>query len=128
LKRDMDLVRKMLLEAEKSDERYFDIGTWDWTDHDMRERELVTKLGDVEVFHLDLLEQGGLIKKSICEHSDVQMWEITWQGYEFLDAVRSNSIWNKLKKEAEKRGIGITVQFAIRSVKEAAAAVSSLEL
>ncbi|CAN0562043.1 unnamed protein product [Ectocarpus sp. 12 AP-2014] len=124
----MDLVRKMLLEAEKSDERYFDIGTWDWTDHDMRDTELVTKLDDAEVFHLDLLEQGGLIQKSICEHSDVQMWETTWQGYEFLDAVRSNSIWSKLKNEAEKRGIGVTVQFALRAVKEAAMSVSSLEI
>lgn len=126
MKRDMDLVRKMLLNAEASDNRMFDIGLLEWTDQDMRDLELNTILSEAELFHLDLLEQGGLISKSICPDSDVQMWEITWHGYEFLDAVRSNSVWSKLKAEADRQGIGLTVQFAIDAVKEIASAVSRL--
>ena len=84
----------------------------------MTDTQLRTRLSDKELFHLDLLEQGGLVKKSIDPESDGQYWEITWKGYEFLDAVRSEGVWEKLKQHAEERGIGITVDVAIRTVKE----------
>ncbi|WP_146111628.1 DUF2513 domain-containing protein [Defluviimonas denitrificans] len=126
MKRDLDLVRSMLIKAEDSDERYFDIGVWEWTDHDMRDRELDTKLGQAELFHLDLMEQGGLIKKSVCENSDIVMWEITWYGYDFLDASRSEKLWNRLKREAKAQGISLTVSGAISAVRALSAELLSV--
>jgi hypothetical protein len=116
----------MLIKAEDSDERYFDIGVWEWTDHDMRDRELDTKLSQAELFHLDLMEQGGLIKKSVCEHSDFVMWEITWHGYDFLDASRSEKLWNRLKSEAKAQGISLTVSGAISAVRALSAELLSV--
>jgi hypothetical protein len=116
----------MLIKAEDSDERYFDIGVWEWTDHDMRDRELDTKLGQAELFHLDLMEQGGLIKKSVCENSDIVMWEITWYGYDFLDASRSEKLWNRLKREAKAQGISLTVSGAISAVRALSAELLSV--
>ena len=116
----------MLIEAEKSNSRWFDIGEWQWTDHDMRERELSSKLSEEELFHLDLMEQGGLIRKSTCEHSDVQMWEITWNGYDFLEAARSERLWSRLKQEAKQQGISLTVQNAIAAFTAASTKILSV--
>ena len=113
MKRDLDIIRKLLQEAEKSEERWFDIGVWQWTDHDMRSTELNSKLDSKTLFHLDLMEQGNLINKMVCEHSEVEMWEISFNGYEFLDATRSNGLWEKLKSEAKEQGIALTVQSVI---------------
>lgn len=120
LKRDMDLVRRLLLDAEKSADRYFFVGVHEWRGYDPTESELQSELSEKELFHLDLLEQGGLIQKSVEPHSDGQYWEITWRGYEFLDAVRSDGVWRKLKEEAEARGISITVDLAVRAARELA--------
>ncbi|RPE66226.1 uncharacterized protein DUF2513 [Pacificibacter maritimus] len=113
MKRDLGIVRTLLLEAEKSGDRYFDIGAWAYADHDMREKELQSELSKEDLFHLDLLEQGKLIRKSLCEHSDQVVWEITWDGYEFLDAVRSETLWAKMQEEAKAQGISLTVKSAI---------------
>lgn len=113
MKRDLELIRKLLLNAEKSDDRWFDIGERQWSDHDMRERQLKTNLTVKELFHLDLMEQGDLIRKSTCEHSDIEMWEISWIGYEFLDATRSEKLWGRLKSEAASQGISLTVKSTI---------------
>ncbi len=113
MKRDLELIRSMLLAAEASEDRWFEIGLWQWTDHDMRETELVTDLPSDKLYALDLMEQGGLIRKVVCEYSDVQSWEITWSGFEFLDAVRSEKLWAQLKQEAKAQGIALTVSTVV---------------
>jgi hypothetical protein len=64
VKRDLDLVRKLLLEAEKSEQRFFEIGELEWFDHDMSDQMMRSGLSEEELFHLDLMEQGNLIRKS----------------------------------------------------------------
>ncbi|MCE8539368.1 DUF2513 domain-containing protein [Ruegeria pomeroyi] len=126
MKRDLGLVRKILFEAEKSEERFFEIGSWEWADHDMRYRELKSDLSGDVLFHLDLMEQGGLIRKSACEHTDFQFWEITWAGYEFLDAVRDEGFWNRLQTEAKARGVALTVDGALAAFRGLASTVLSV--
>lgn len=118
MRRDLDLVRQILLEAEKSERRYFFIGEWQWTDHDMRDQSLSTELSEAKLFHLDLMEQGGLIRKSQPDEMPEHLyWEITWLGFDFLDATRSEKLWSRLKAEAVKQGVSLTVQSAISALK-----------
>ena len=127
MKRDLDLVRKLLLEGEKSEDRFFFIGEWQWTDHDMRDQEMRSSLSSEELFHLDLMEQGGLIKKSHPDDApEQQYWEITWLGFDFLDAARSDKLWARLKAEASKQGVTLTVQSAIAVMRSLATEILSV--
>ena len=125
MKRDLDLIRDILLKCEKSEERYFDIGTYEWTDHDMRERELQSDdWNESEVFHLDLLTQGGFIQRSVSEHSDIEMFEITWVGYDYIEAVRNENIWRKTKAAVAESGASLTIEL----VKGVAASFAKTQL
>ena len=91
MQRDMDLVRSILLEVEK-----LPAGNWD----------AVTGIDgcDPAVFsgHVDLMKQAGLIEAAV-PHADgvgpisARVFRLTWQGHDFLDAVRNESVWSKVK-------------------------------
>ena len=93
MKRDIDLVRKLLIYfEEKPDDRIV---------KDL-ELEGYSKL-EVQ-YHFILMDQAGLLR---CEKEfssstpgrviRVYPFSLTWQGHEFLEASRDNTIWNKAK-------------------------------
>ena len=45
---------------------------------------------------------------------------ITWLGYEFLDASRSNKIWNEVKSKAIEKGVSLTFDGLLQALKVAA--------
>jgi hypothetical protein len=97
MKRDMDLVRKILLALEAHPE------PWDWFELK------IDGHSDVEVsYHLKLMSQAGLIEASERKRPDIFQWiphSLTWAGHEFLEAARDNSRWEKVKRLAwEKTG------------------------
>lgn len=94
MKRDMDLVRLILLEIEHSSDgaqlqMNFDIP--DYTP------EIVS-------YHLMILHDAGLIEASdLSTMGRGLFWcpkRLTWSGHEFLDAARNDSIWKKAKEKA----------------------------
>jgi hypothetical protein len=92
MKRDMDLVREILLEME----------TWNV---DQRDREIVIKGHTPEeiTYHLGLMHQAGLIKAADASSRDGEAWlpvDILWDGHEFLEASRNETIWAKAKQKA----------------------------
>jgi hypothetical protein len=98
MKRDMELCRAILfaLEAQEDPEDYFDV-----------EETFPNHPLPVVMRHLMILSQAGLI--DIRDDSSVdeicyQPIGLTWQGHEFLDAVRSDTVWNKVKETAEEKG------------------------
>ena len=94
MKRDMDLVRLILLEIEKSSE-------------DPRAQiylEIPNYTSEQVSYHVMILNDAGLIEA--CDFSAMgsdNFWcpkRLTWSGHEFLDAARNDSIWNKAKEKA----------------------------
>ena len=87
MRRDMDVVRQLLLQLEEE-----------------RASLEVEGCSDQTVLnHLDLMEEGGLIKANVIRTdqnsvTNVLVERITWQGHDFLDAARSEEIWNHTKK------------------------------
>lgn len=90
MKRDLDLVRNILVTAEKSDGPV-DAGT------------LLNCCSDLRViaFHVELMRENGLIRADV-EYDgladapmDVTVDGITWDGYDYLDAIRSDKVWRK---------------------------------
>lgn len=99
MKRDLDLVRCILISAEKAD------GPIDDT-------MLVKCCSDIRklAFHVELMQSHGLL--TACVERDafgdpisLEVGGLTWDGYDYLDAIRSLQVWNKAK-EAISKAVG----------------------
>lgn len=98
MKRDMDLVRSLLLEIE---EKHVGSG---------RQVDLVGDEGrsrDEVVEHLFMLAEAGFIEARDASHMqarDIVVLRMTWQGHEFLESVRDPRIWARTKEGANRIG------------------------
>jgi hypothetical protein len=102
MKRDMDLVRELLLKIEAAPPRASWKAIVTTTDNDEAEKAL---------WHLKLIEEAGLIRSKPLHVQGMrypEMIELTWEGHDFLDSVRDPKIWEKTKEGAEAAG-GFTV-------------------
>jgi len=125
MKRNMDLVRKILLSIEANPEP-----------HDWIFELKIDEFSDKEIaYHVKLLAQAGLIEASERPLPDFIQWvphSLTWAGHEFLDASKDEGRWNKAKKMVlEKTGVItfeamklVLVELMRRGVTEALATVS----
>jgi hypothetical protein len=103
MKRDMDLIRAILFRIERSDT------TGSGRPDVIFERHSQEKVS----YHVLLAAQAGFIKARDLTNSgsklDVRPIHLTWAGHEFIDAVRSDTLWEKAKSiSREKTG---TVSF-----------------
>ena len=101
MKRDMDLVRKILIKMEK------DWG-YEYLLQAGREIEIEGYSDSAVHYHLRIMIEAGLIT-SIFPEGDCHINStyiqyppeiITWEGQEFLEAIREEGTWEKIKKEA----------------------------
>ena len=92
MKRDMELVRDLLLYCERVPDFDFHATHISGPQFDSRERyELIG--------HLMLLESGGFLAKE-----GPGRYRMTWEGHEFLDTVRDPEVWQKTKQGADRVG------------------------
>ncbi len=124
MKRDMDLVRKLLLDIEKADESRPSMA--DLIGYPLDEVELDVR--EKYAYHLKMLvEQAGLvtgIDASSLSGGDWMNLQLTWQGHDFLDNTRSSAVWKKTKEGAEKVGgagwdvlVGLAKEYVKQEVK-----------
>jgi hypothetical protein len=97
MKRDMDIVRTILLKIEDSEE-----SPLGWTNIEIPDQppELVS-------YHVLLLTDAGLVESnnlSTRAGLDVRPKRLTWEGHEFLDAAKNDTIWNKAKDLVKEKG------------------------
>lgn len=89
MKRDMDLVRSILLAVEQLpfDGSFHDISVPGHTEEEV-------------TYHVKLLHDAGLIEATDLSSRDGVCWKPknpTYQGHEFLDAARNDNIWSAAK-------------------------------
>lgn len=96
MKRDMDLVRTILLALADSDESL-------WS------TDLVTDeySRDVIGYHFLILDEAGLIMANVKAADNDPYYiavasRLTWEGNDFLDAVRDESIWKRVRSTIGK--------------------------
>lgn len=99
MKRDMDLVRKILLEIEKN------------TGDEPLKEILVDGYQKEEIaYQVYLLQQAGLVEaflsyvNSQTKPKDYYIYKMTWAGHDFLDACRDEGRWKKAKQVVAKMG------------------------
>lgn len=98
MKRDMDLIRKILFFLEERPV----LKAEDELQIDGYDRDIIK-------YHMLLLSQAGLVdfepvKTKTGRIIKVYVLGLNWAGHEFLDAVRSEKVWRKLLKYAKEKG------------------------
>ncbi|MGB0334414.1 MAG: DUF2513 domain-containing protein [Opitutales bacterium] len=114
----MDLIRDLLLYAEEHDR-------WPLDGYDIAAdtEEIALDIGVnliVLYRHTKLLEEAGFVRgidTSTLRSYGWEFKEITWAGYDFLDATRSQEVWEKVKSKALKAG-GWTFSLLVEMGKE----------
>lgn len=97
MKRDLDLIRRILLDIEAHG------------DSSSSKRPGFGDLGDnghdpeAIQYHVQLMHDAGLIVAD--ELVPGQWWpeRITWAGHEFLDLARNDALWERTKRDIESR-------------------------
>lgn len=98
MKRDMELIRSIMLEAEKSQDPY----------------ELIDPKieghNELEIsYHIALLDDAGLLHGHDRSAIGIFRWSagpLTWAGHEFVEAARDESIWKDALAITDKAGNG----------------------
>jgi len=93
MRRDLDLVRAILIAIENSD--HVPLG---WVDIDVRGHD-----PDTISYHLAIMNEGGLIEAKDLSSDDGYEWKpvrLTWAGHEFLANAKDEGIWSTTKKLA----------------------------
>ena len=103
MKRDLDLIRQMLLLIEESkDVPPNSLCVDDFLD--LNDKSAVIAL------HIGLLADAGFVEVEKPRHGDITDWSITrmtFAGYEYLDAIRNDRIWRDVKAKVREVG-GVT--------------------
>jgi hypothetical protein len=106
MKRDMDLIREILVALEENLD----------PDCSMKVSELVLDDYDQNVLygHAVLLADAGFVVGNFVPHiygeyKDFRIDKLDWKGYEFLELTRNKTIWDKAKKFFKESGVGLSV-------------------
>ena len=107
MKRDMELVRKILFALESSQQNAAFEGYDD----------------DTVKYHKALVIEAGLADGSSLKSGTgnrevpaaVMLTRLTWSGHEFLDTVRSDTVWAKTKQTFASKGLDMTLDL-VKSV------------
>jgi len=106
MRRDMDLVRELLLRLEA-----IPIQAGSAAMLSLNRPPLVLDGDDVDkiAYNLRLITDARFLNLTRSQGADtIGILGLTWEGHEFLDTVRDPEIWRKTKEEAKKAG-GFTV-------------------
>jgi len=104
MKRDWDIIRGILQKSEEL------APNEELTLEDFENEEAF----DVS-YNTELLKDAGLLNVTLpeCngdEPTDFWIFRLTWQGHEFLDAIRDESIWQKTKGKFFEKGGTMTFE------------------
>lgn len=69
-------------------------------------------LPEVVSYHFHILNEAGLIEATGLNSSNAPMHylgrNLTWAGHEFLDSIRNDTMWKKIKATATSKGIDLS--------------------
>ncbi len=114
MKRDMDLVRDILLFVEEAGSPV-----------DIEEISLPKRNPDEVEYHVKIMASAGLLDASVSYGWDGSMVGacidgLTWDGQDMLDAMMDARVWSKAM-DAIRRNVGSTTFGVVKSMCEAAA-------
>lgn len=104
MKRDMELVWLILLKIEE-EYRSTAIYNLNISGYDM----------ETVAYHCKILNEAGLISDYGAQYADNSLWSfgvgsLTWEGNDFLDKIRDNSQWKKVKDVIAQKGLPLVIE------------------
>lgn len=107
MQRDMDLIRLILLEIEEKYQNSTIVGL----KVDGYEMDNI-------VNHCKMLYEKNLIESLNVDYADNRIWmfsvgNLTWEGYDYLDKVRDDSMWGKIKRAIKEKGEALSIDSVI---------------
>jgi len=104
MKRDMDLVRLILLEIEKE---YVSTAIYDL---EIEGYDMATV-----AYHCKILYENGMISDYGALNaedgiSEFGVGSLTWDGNDFLDKIRDDSQWERIKETVKKKGLPLVLE------------------
>jgi hypothetical protein len=116
MKRDMDLVRSILLAVEKQTSGCA-----------LESPEINGYSKEQIVYHIYIMVQGGLLEAQPTQTQasvipmDFDFINLTWAGHEFIDNARNEGVWKKAKtivgEKLETISVGVMIQLVSSLVK-----------
>ena len=113
MRRDMELVRNLLLtiEHQSEGEAIYDLQL---SGYDKK----------AIAYHCKLLYEAGLICDYDDQYADNQLWSfgvgaLTWVGHDYVEKIRSETVWNKTKALIGEKGLPLVID----TVRDVATAV-----
>ena len=112
MKRDLDLLRAILIKIESLEPSYGIMRLH--TFHELCDDDVVLSL------HIQLLRDTGFIEVTDSLYADDMVQDflisrITFAGYDYLDTVRNESIWNEIKQKISTIGGSVSID-VIKSI------------
>ena len=113
MKRDMELVRNILLEIE---DQYIDVALYDLGVEGYDFKTIA--------YHCRILYEAKLINDYSGHYAENELQNfgvgsLTWEGHEFLDKVRDDTVWGKTKETMKDKGI----PFGLDAIKQISSAI-----
>lgn len=106
MKRDMDLIRVIVLDLREHDE-YNAVDFYTRMESCSNREQLKE--------HLILLEEAGYVQSEADEGGYCVFLRLTWNGHEFADNVSNSSVWDNTKAKVKKAGGGVSFEI-IKSI------------
>jgi hypothetical protein len=123
MKRDWDTIRRILTMIEDLPDTSSGISLRDFSED---ERESIAH-------HVTLLFDAGLISGSLSRElgrapTSFTCNRLTWKGHEFLDSIRSDTVWQKTKDKFKEKGLDMSFELIGSVAKSIAGPLLGLEL
>ena len=104
MKRDMELVRKVLLATEENPDPIFRLTNLN-----------IDGYTQVEIsYHVKMLSDAGFVTaQNLTTQNDGLCWmpkSLTWEGHEFLDTIKNDTVWRKTTEFVIETGGAISVE------------------
>jgi Hypothetical protein (DUF2513) len=102
MKRDMELVRKILLAVEEAT---------------TTDKPIPIKLEGYDLrvisYHIQRLHEAGLIEALDASDLGTSRWHatsLTWAGHEFLDTARNDTVWQRAMTSVNEKGGSVSLE------------------
>lgn len=111
MKRDWDVVRKILIKLEDISDSASYLEPDQVNGYD---EQLVS-------YHMRILDEAGLIEAKCSRGMSTPLHcraqRMTWNGHEFLDQIRQDNVWNKVKGGAREKGLDLSLDVIVELAK-----------
>lgn len=106
MKRDMDLVREILLISEHSDSiNNYVINSDNYYKIDKFSNYTFDEISE----HCSLIKEYKLANIQFNINGSISFEGLSWEGYDFFEKIKEQSIWNKIKKIIMEKGLILTI-------------------